>query len=549
MPESLYRHPTHGEIVELAAAEGHDADIPTNAGSINDCPAPPSKAESPSMELDKDIDVEKGNASSLTSLVESHSGSEAAPEKDEEEHHDPKIVFWDGPDDPQNPMNWSEKKKWGTVTVVSCITFLTPLASSMFAPGVPEVMKTFHSTNDMLEGFMVSVYVLGFAFGPLFFAPLSEMYGRLPLYHTCNVFFIIFTIAAAVASNMSMFIVFRFFMGCFGGAPLVLGGGTIADIIPREQRGTAMVVWMMGPTIGPCVGPIIGGYLTAARGWRWNFWLVAIVAGAFTIVSMILMSETSAPVLLERKARRLRASTGNAALKSKLDSGLTPKQLFKFSIVRPTRMLLRAPICTVISIYCAMTYAYLYILFTTFTAVFTTQYAWHGGVVGLSFLGLGVGSLLGQWVFTHFGNKTVAKHIARGDFQPEHRLGMMCVGGFFLPVGLFWYGWSVQAQTHYMVPVVGTGVLGFGLLMTFMPASTYLVDVFTVHAASAMAASTVLRSLTAALIPLSSQQMYARLGYGWGNSLLAFLSVALVPIPFVLIRYGERIRRRTTVKL
>jgi hypothetical protein len=263
---------------------------------------------------------------------------------------------------------------------------------------------------------------------------------------------------------------------------------------------------------------------------------------------MILMSETSGPVLLERKAKRLRAETGNQSLRSKLDSGLSPRELFKFSIVRPTRMLMRSPICAVISIYCAMTYAYLYILFTTFTAVFSDQYHWKGGILGLSFLGLGVGSVIGQWGFTHFGNKTVAKHIARGDFRPEHRLYLMCVGGFFLPVGLFWYGWSVQAQTHYMVPVIGTGVLGFGLLTTFMPASTYLVDVFTVHAASAMAANTVLRSLTAALIPLSSQQMYKVLGYGWGNSLLAFLCMPLVPVPFVLIRYGERIRARSTVK-
>jgi MFS family permease len=261
------------------------------------------------------------------------------------------------------------------------------------------------------------------------------------------------------------------------------------------------------------------------------------------------MSETYAPVILARKTARLRKETSNPHLRSKLDTGLSAVDLFKFSIKRPTKMLFLSPICTVISIYCAMTYAYLYILFTTFSTVFKNQYHWRGGVLGLSFLGMGIGSLIGQWVFTHFGNKTTAKHIARGDFQPEHRLHMMCIGGFLLPVGLFWYGWSVQAQTHYMVPIIGTGVLGFGLLMTFMPASTYLVDVFTVHAASAMAANTVLRSLTAALIPLSSQKMYERLGYGWGNSLLAFLSIGLIPIPFVLIRYGERIRRASTVKL
>jgi MFS family permease len=210
--------------------------------------------------MDSEKDFEKGAPPGST-LCEDDT---EVPGGGEEE--DPNIVRWDGPDDPQNLLNWPSAKKWGTVAIVSAITFLAPLASSMFAPGVPKVMETFHSTNSMLSGFMVSVYVLGFAFGPMIIAPLSEMYGRLPLYHSCNVLFIIFTIAAAVSSSMSQFIVFRFFMGCklpvgelqvwrstdelvgFGGAPTVLGGGTIADLMSQEQRGTAMGVWLMGPS-------------------------------------------------------------------------------------------------------------------------------------------------------------------------------------------------------------------------------------------------------------------------------------------------------------
>jgi MFS family permease len=186
-------------------------------------------------------DMEKGTRPGSLSSVDE-------PDRDEESEPDPNLVDFDGPNDPENPLNWKASKKWGMVALVSAITFLTPLASSQFAPGVPEVMREFNSTSELLEGFMVSVYVLGFAFGPLIIAPLSEMYGRLPLYHSCNFLFIVFTIAAAVATNMGQFIVFRFFMGCFGGAPMVLGGGTIADLIPREQRGTAMAVWMMGPS-------------------------------------------------------------------------------------------------------------------------------------------------------------------------------------------------------------------------------------------------------------------------------------------------------------
>jgi hypothetical protein len=259
MAEPLYRLPSRSEIISLAADEGHDADIPTNEGSI-----PPTPLERPSHPR-KHVDSEKTSSAVFDKDIEKGSrpesiiSDEALPEEAADEENDPNIVWWDGPDDPENPLNWRYAKKWGTVTLVSAITFLTPLASSSFAPGVPKVMATFHSNDDMLQGFMVSVYVLGFAFGPLstsdllsgfeytrltsdvVIAPLSEMYGRLWLYHSCNLFFIVFTIAAAVSSNMGMFIAFRFLMGCFGGAPLVLGGGTIADLISREQRGTAMV--------------------------------------------------------------------------------------------------------------------------------------------------------------------------------------------------------------------------------------------------------------------------------------------------------------------
>ncbi|KAG9192136.1 hypothetical protein G6011_10870 [Alternaria panax] len=165
-------------------------------------------------------------------------------------------------------------------------------------------MHDFNSTSDLLEGFMVSIYALGFAFGLLVIAPLSEMYGRLPLYYICNFLFIVSTIAAAVATNITQFVIFRFFMGCFGGAPMVLGGRKIADFIPIEQRGIAMAVGMMGPTMDSCVGPIIGGFLTVAKGWRWNFWFTVVVGGVFFIMSLILIREMSGIIILQRKVKR-----------------------------------------------------------------------------------------------------------------------------------------------------------------------------------------------------------------------------------------------------
>jgi multidrug resistance protein len=154
----------------------------------------------------------------------------------------------------------------------------------MFAPGLEQVMREFRFTNSSLASFVVSVYILGYAVGPLFMAPLSELYGRLPVYHVSNALFVVFTIACAVSSNLGMLVAFRFLDGCVGSTPLVLGGGTIADLISQEKRGGIMAVWAIGPLLGPAVGPIAGGYVAENLGWRWVFWIIAIVVGVYVFV-------------------------------------------------------------------------------------------------------------------------------------------------------------------------------------------------------------------------------------------------------------------------
>jgi MFS family permease len=132
----------------------------------------------------------------------------------------------------------------------------SPFASSIFAPGVEDAMTEFGSTNTALASFVVSIYLIGYAFGPLVIAPLSEIYGRMLLYNACNLLFLIFTIACALAPNLSSLIIFRLFTGIAACCPVVIGAGSIADMIQRERRGAAMSAWIVGPVFGPAVGPI-----------------------------------------------------------------------------------------------------------------------------------------------------------------------------------------------------------------------------------------------------------------------------------------------------
>lgn len=160
------------------------------------------------------------------------------------------LVDWDGPDDPEKPINWPKKKKWTNLVLIATLTLLTPFGSTMFAPGVPQMMNTFHSDSVDLASFAVSIYILGYALGPLFIAPLSELYGRVPVYHVCTFFFMVFTLACGLSTSLGMIIFFRFVAGLAGSCPITIGSGTVADCWKQEERGMVMSAWTLPILLG-----------------------------------------------------------------------------------------------------------------------------------------------------------------------------------------------------------------------------------------------------------------------------------------------------------
>jgi multidrug resistance protein len=329
-------------------------------------------------------------------------------------------------------------------------------------------MAYFHSADETLMALVTTIYLLGYTFGPIAIAPLSEMYGRAPLYKICIALFLVFNVACAVANSLESLIVFRLLAGIAGSCPVTLGTGSIADMIPREKRGGAMAAYVVGAVLGPSIGPIWGGYLTPALGWRWNFWLMAITTAPLAAVVVLFMPESYPFVLLERKTKRMRKQTGNLGLSSALDTGRTRSELFVFSILRPLKMLL-LPTVFLLSFYAALVYSYFNLCFTTFPGVFGGQYGFGSGAAGLATLGMGVGSVVGVFFCGAVSDKLSAyltkKH--GGDMKPEYRLPIIVVGGICVPVGLFWYAWTAEYKLHWMLPITGTALLGAGMTITY----------------------------------------------------------------------------------
>ncbi|KPM39753.1 hypothetical protein AK830_g6838 [Neonectria ditissima] len=461
---------------------------------------------------------------------------------------DPNAIGWDGADDPHNPMNWPERKKWTTIGALSLMTLLTPLGSSMFAPGVPDIMREFGSSSANLATFMVSIYVLGFAFGPLLAAPLSEIYGRAIVFNIANVFFVLATVATALSQNMGMIIAFRFLMGLAGSTPVTNGSGTITDMFPIEQRGKAMAVWAMGPLLGPCIGPVAGGFMIQSVGWRWVFWVIAIAAGVMTVVCYFVVPETYHRTLISAKVNRLKKQTNNPDLYSVLEDGtLSPKAKFEHAIIRPMKLLLTHLPVFIISLYIAVVYGILYLMFSTFTYVFAQQYGFDTGIIGLSYIPTGVGMMAGSIVFGVLADIIIKKKLATGGpTTPEDRVPIWLTlpSGLVIVVSLFWYGWACENNTHWIVPMIGVAFFCFGLMGIMMCLQIYLMDAYISYAASVIASVTVLRSLAGAMLPLAGLSMYNDLGLGWGNSVLAFLALVLVPVPVIFRLYGVKIRAK-----
>ena len=196
----------------------------------------------------------------------------------------------------------------------------------------------------------------------------------------------------------------------------------------------------------------------------------------------------------------------------------------------------------------AYLYGLMYLVLSTFPSVWTEQYHENIGISGLNYISLGLGFFIGAQTTAYMSDK-IYKRLKKNNNdtgQPEFRVPLMFPGSLLAPVGLFIYGWGAQYHTHWIVPNIGAAIFAAGVIMGFQCIQTYLVDAYTRYAASAISAATVLRSLAGFGFPLFAPYMYAKLGLGWGNSLLGFIALAIgVPAPMMLWFYGRKLRERS----
>ncbi|TKX23967.1 MFS transporter-like protein 65 [Elsinoe australis] len=460
---------------------------------------------------------------------------------------DPYVVTWIH-NDTRNPQNFSGLKKWSITGVVAIATLAVAFVSSAYSGGARQILEEFRVSQE-IGTLGVSLFVLGFAIGPLLWAPLSELFGRQVLFFGTYAGLTAFNAGAAGSPNIEALLVQRFFAGAIGSSPLTNAGGVIADMFSADQRGLAMSLFAAAPFMGPVIGPIVGGFVGQTIGWRWIQGVMAIFTGVLWIVGGLYVPETYPPVLLRKRAAALSKKTGKV-YKSQQDAEQGPTtfgHVFSTALSRPWILLFKEPIVLLLTIYMAIIYGVLYMLFSAFPIVYQQGRGWSQGIGGLAFLGVAVGMIFAV-SYSIWDNKRFVKinHEHGGFAPPEARLPPAIIGAVSIVVGLFWFAWTNSPSVHFMASISAGVPFGFGMVLVFLSIMNYLIDSYVIFAASVLAANSVLRSLFGAAFPLFTTQMYSALGIHWAASIPAFLALACVPFPFLFWKYGSKIREKCT---
>lgn len=454
-------------------------------------------------------------------------GKEYPPLLPEREEY---VVEFSGHDDPTHPQNWPMKRKMIIFTILVYNSLTATFASAIFSPAGTAVGTQF-GVNQPTVTLGTSLFVLGYAVGPLFWAPFSELYGRkLPVLIAATGFGI-FMIAVAVGKDIQTILICRFFAGLFGSCALTIVPAIFSDIFNNEKRGLAIAAFSASVFNGPLCGPFIGGFITNSYlGWRWTQYIPAFMAFSCAILALLFLEESYPPIVLVSKASELRRLTRNWGIHAKQEEvEVDLKELVTKNVSRPLRILFQEPIVLLVSIYVrfrtfrrpmyiadmlseqmSFVYGMLYLSLTGYSIVFGQIHGMEPGISGLPYIGMIVGVMIGFVAVIVTNPGYVKKLQANNNIPvPEWRLFWPMLGGVSFTIGLFWFGWTgYTASIPWIVPTLAGLCLGFGIYTVFLQLMNYIIDSYLMFAASAIAGNTMLRSLCGFAFPMFATQMY-----------------------------------------
>ncbi|KAK8128864.1 hypothetical protein PG984_009972 [Apiospora sp. TS-2023a] len=461
---------------------------------------------------------------------------------------DKNLVDWDGPDDPACPHNWPMMKKYKTSLILSMFSFIAPFSATMVGPAIDVIGAELNIAPGTDQRLIMGMQVLAAGIGPAFIAPLLEYFGRSPVIKYAHIWHMLWNTACGFATSGPQLLAFRFIGGLGASAPQIIAPGLTADCYPAPIGGRGDAVHAYLPMLGSAIAPIFGAAIAEYSDWRWIFWGTSIFSAVAIILAFAFLEETLHPLLLKQKCDRLKQSTGNQALHTPYQvPGQTHKEWMMKKIALPYIMLICHPTIQLAFGYRAYLFGIMYLFISTFDRNFVLFYGFDKIGASLNILAFGTGLVLGLHISRYLVR--LLPQEAQHD-RPQARVAppRQRRRRHPDPPALILYGWALQNKMHYVVPDLAAFFLAIGLILGFFSLQPYVTESYGAeYAASAHAAGTFMQHLSEFAFPLLGPPIYADLGQGWGNTLLAVVTLSIaIFMPLVLWHFGPALRRASS---
>ncbi|KAF5559638.1 multidrug resistant protein [Fusarium napiforme] len=469
-----------------------------------------------------------------------------------ESSEQPIIVQWNGPNDPENPYNWSRKKKWFAVGLGLFATFISMMNGTIITTAHEAIGEDFNVSDENFPHsyWPVASWGLGGALFSLVLLPIMEDFGMRLVFLLVYTVFLCFLIPVGVAPNYATLIITRFFSG---GCCTILANavaGIIGNVFATDRArtiptGLYIMIYLNASSLGPVIGAAIFQFLP----WRWIGYIELIWTGVFFPIFILAMPETRGSAILTARAKKLRKQGKNAYSQKELESKSILHDIWT-SIQRPLYMLCTESVVFISTIWTAFSLGVIYVFTQSVEQVFTALYGWNAIEAGYvqaaivigEILGFGLCVLTNNWYYASASrNKEVP-----GTPIPEARLYAAVIGGFIgVTGGMFVYAWTSYSSVHWIGPAIGLMLVGLGTEAVVVSIANYLIDAYSNYAGSAIGATVLGENLGVAFLPLASSSMYTNLGFHWASSLLGFISLVLAAAPIGVFIWGKEIRARS----
>ncbi|GKU03289.1 polyamine transporter 4 [Fusarium langsethiae] len=454
---------------------------------------------------------------------------------------------WTGPDDPDNPRNFSLLTKTLSIASITSLAWASCFAGAIYAPAQASVGQEFHQ-GRLASVMPLSLYNLGMACGPLVGAPLSETYGRKTVYVATTPIFLAFLLGSGFTRDIVSLSICRFFAGMFASPNVNNTSATIMDYCATRYRGASLGIYYSIPSLGAAVGPLIGGFVQRQLGWRWTQW-IAVIVTCVLYIPVLFTKETYKKVVLKR--RSIRMGMGDSS-SQQTSVSRTIRHFFTVLILRPFHMLFTEPIVTLVSLYNGFIFGLLYTFIISVPWIFRHYYNFSKTGESLSYLGITIGTLFACAPFVLIDFSYYQKRLIRWNqthdepLPPENRLISSMIGSFLLPASLLVAGWTAEYQIHWILPIIFQGLTMLACLLIYAGVNLFMLDAYgPLYGASASGAMMLSRYSLSFAFPMFALEMFQKLGAGWATTLLAGFTLLMAPIPWCFFVYGERIRARS----